>query len=118
MIKVSLKQIHKALIALGISNIDAEVYIFLATKAPQNAKDIANALKMKNKQIYLCLRNLQDKGIINRIKDHPKLFSAVPIQEALGALANATLQEAQKMEENKNKILSLWRSMIEKNSSS
>jgi sugar-specific transcriptional regulator TrmB len=113
---LSLKQILKTLIDLGLSNTDAEVYIFLATKAPQNAKDIANALKMKNQQLYLCLRKLQNKGIINCTSEYPKLFSAVPIEEALNSFINANLKEAQNMEENKKKILSFWRAMMkEKN---
>jgi sugar-specific transcriptional regulator TrmB len=105
----------KALMDLGLSNTDAEVYIFLATKAPQNAKDIANALKMKNQSLYPCLRNLQNKGIINCTSERPKLFSAVPIEEALSTFINANLQEAQQMEENRKKILSFWQAMMKKN---
>jgi sugar-specific transcriptional regulator TrmB len=114
---MSLKQILKALMDLGLSNTDAEVYLFLASKAPQNAKDIANALKMKNQQLYPSLKNLQNKGIINCIQEHPKLFSAVPIEEALSTFINANLEEAQNMEENREKILALWRSLTKKNSS-
>jgi sugar-specific transcriptional regulator TrmB len=105
----------QALMDLGLSKTDAEVYIFLATKAPQNATDIANALKMKNQQLYPSLRNLQNKGIINCTNEHPKLFSAVPIEEALSSFINANLQEAQQMEENRKRILSFWRSMMKEN---
>jgi sugar-specific transcriptional regulator TrmB len=105
----------KALMDLGLSNTDAEVYIFLATKAPQNAKDIANALKMKNQQLYPCLRNLQNKGIINCTGERPKLFSAVPIEEALSSFISANLEEAQQMEENRKKILSFWQAMMKEN---
>jgi len=105
----------KALVGLGLTERRVEVYIFLATKAPQKATDIANALKMKNQQLYPCLRNLQNKGIINCTSEHPKLFSAVPIEEALSTFINANLEEAQQMEENKKKILSVWHSMMKKN---
>ncbi len=105
----------KALIDLGLSKTDAEVYVFLATKAPQNAKDIANALKMKNRRLYSCLRNLQNKGIINCTEEHPKLFSAVPMEEALSSFINANLEEAQHMEKNKKKIISFWQAMIKEN---
>ena len=107
----------KALVGLGLTERKAEVYIFLAKKAPQKASDIANALKMKNQRLYPSLRNLQKKGIVNCTCEHPKLFSAVPIEEALSTFINADLEEAQQMEENKEKILSLWRSMTKKNSS-
>lgn len=105
----------KTLIDLGLSRTDAEVYIFLATKAPQNAKDIANALKMKNQRLYPSLRNLQNKGIINCTSEHPKLFSAVPIEEALRSFISANLEEAQHMAENRETILSFWRTMVKEN---
>ncbi len=88
---------------LGLSNTDAEVYIFLATKAPQKASDIAKALRMNNKRLYPSLKNLQNRGIVNCTSDYPKLFSAVPIGEALNSFINANLEEAQQMEENKQK---------------
>lgn len=115
MSKLSLKQMRKALTDLEFSNADAEVYLFLATKAPQNSKDIADALKMKNQQLHSCLKNLQDKGIINCTSNHPKLFSAVPIEEALGSFINANLEEARQIEENREKILSIWQTIIKKN---
>jgi sugar-specific transcriptional regulator TrmB len=100
---------------LGLSKTDAEVYIFLAIKAPQKATDIANALRMKKQRLYPCLRNLQNKGIITCTYEHPKLFSAVPIEEALNSFINASLKDAQHMEKNRKRILSFWRSMMKKN---
>ncbi len=113
---MSLDQILKALMDLGLSNTDAEVFIFLATKAPQKASDIAEALRMNNKRLYPSLKNLQNRGIVNCTGDYPKLFSTVPIEEAMSSFINANLKEAQKMEENKQTILSYWQAMIRKNS--
>ena len=112
---MSLKQILKTLMDLGLSRTDAEVYLFLATKAPQKATDIASALKMKNQQLYSSLRNLKNKGIINCTSEQPKLFSAVPVEEALSSFINANLKEAQQMEKNKKKILSFWQAMMKEN---
>jgi sugar-specific transcriptional regulator TrmB len=67
---------------------------------------------MKNQRLYPSLRNLQKKGIVNCTCEHPKLFSAVLIEEALSSFINANLEEAQHMEENRKKILSFWRSMM------
>ena len=107
----------KVLRELGLSNTDAEVYFFLATKTPQKAKDVAEALKMKNQRIYSCLKNLQDKGVITCTKERPKVFSTVPIEAAVNSFINANLQEAKQMEENRERILSLWRSIIKRESS-
>src|SRR3972149_2945462 len=96
------------LVNLGLSQADAHVYIFLAPKIPQKAGDIANALKMDKKHVYPCLKNLQQKGIINCVGDHPKLFSALPIENVIDLLIKANLKEAQQMEQNRQRILSFW----------
>lgn len=85
----------KALVGPGLTERRAGVHIFLATKAPQKATDIANALKMNKQWLYLCLRNLRKMGIINCTGETPTLFSAVPIEEALSAFIRANLEKAQ-----------------------
>jgi sugar-specific transcriptional regulator TrmB len=115
---VSLEQMLDALMNLGLSKADAQVYLFLAPKIPQKASDMANALKMKTQQLYPCLRKLQEKGIVKCTNDRPKLFSAVPIESVLDLLVRANLEEAQKMELNRQEILSFWQAMIKKNSTS
>lgn len=111
---MSLKQMLKALMDLGLSDRDAEVYMFLATKAPQKAADIADALRIKNNQLHACLKNLQDKGVVSSVQENPKLFSAVPIEDALSMFINANLREAESMEQNRQKILTYWQTMIKK----
>lgn len=111
---MSLDQMLKALMDLGLTNTDAEVYIFLATKAPQKANDIAEALRMNKQRLYPSLKNLQNKGIVNCIGEYPNLFSAVPIEEALSSFINAHLDEAQSMEENRQKILAYWQEIVKK----
>jgi predicted transcriptional regulator len=64
----------KAVIDLGLSNNDAKVYIFLATKAPQKANDIAEALRMNKQRLYPSLKNLQNRGIVNCSCEYP-IFS-------------------------------------------
>jgi sugar-specific transcriptional regulator TrmB len=70
---------------------------------------------MKNQQLYPSLRNLQNKGIINCTSEHPELFSAVPIEDALSAFISANLEEARHMEKNREAILSFWQTMIKEN---
>jgi len=112
---LSLELVMRALVSSGLTQTDAEVYIFLAPKTPQKARYIAFALKMKKQQLYSCLKSLQDKGIVNCTGEHPTLFSAVAIEKVIDSLIKANLEEAQHMEENRKKILSSWRSMIKEN---
>jgi sugar-specific transcriptional regulator TrmB len=113
--KVSLERVLKALTKLGLSQREAEVYIYLATKGPQKAGNIAETLNL-NKQ-YLCftLRSLKNKRIVNVTREYSTQFSALPFETAIDLLAEAQRKEAQRIEENKETILSHWRSMPPRN---
>ena len=115
---MSLERVLKALTKLGLSQREAEVFIYLATKGPQKAGNIAETLNL-NKQ-YLCstLKSLQNKRIINATLEYSAQFSALPFETTLDLLAEAQRKEAQRIEENKEEILSHWRSMTPENASS
>jgi sugar-specific transcriptional regulator TrmB len=97
---------------LGLSQRDAEVYVFLAKEGPQKARNIAEALKVYKQQLYCSLKNLRDKSIVNATLKHPAEFSAIPFDKALDLLVKAHLKETQSIEQDKEEILSQWRSMI------
>lgn len=112
---MSLERVLKALTKLGLSQREAEVYIYLATKGPQKAGNIAETLNL-NKQ-YLCftLKSLKNKRVVNATLEYSAQFSALPFKKALDLLAETRRKEAQHIEENKEEIIANWRSMISKN---
>jgi sugar-specific transcriptional regulator TrmB len=116
--KVSLERVLKALTKLGLSQREAEVYIYLATKGPQKAGNIAETLKLSEQYLCSTLKSLQNKRIINVTLEYSTQFSALPFEKALGLLAEAQRKEAQRIEENKEEILSDWRSMTPRNATS
>lgn len=116
MAHMSYEQMLNALVNLELSQADAQVYIFLAAKIPQKARDIANALKIGKQKLYPCLKNLREKGIVNVTGSHPNLFSAVPIENVIDLLVKANLEEAQSMEQKRQEILAHWQEIIRKNS--
>ncbi len=109
---MSLAQMLKALTKLGLSTTDAEVYIFLAFKIPQTAKNIADALRIREQKLYSCLESLQGKGIVNCTSSRPRLFSAVPIENVVNLLVKMNLEEAQSMEQNRQEILEYWQKIM------
>jgi sugar-specific transcriptional regulator TrmB len=113
---LSQERVLKALASLGISQTDAEVYVFLATGGPQKARDIATALEMYKRKVYRSLKSLQSKEIVNTTLERPAQFSAIPFDKVLNLLIKAHLKEAQYIEQNKEEILSHWNSMITRNS--
>ncbi len=95
----------KALIGLGLSRLDAEVYVYLAKKAPRKVVTLAKALNLSRKKIYDSLKNLQTKGLVSKDRS---IFSALPFEEALSLLIEMEKEQAQAMQESKEELLASW----------
>jgi sugar-specific transcriptional regulator TrmB len=108
---VSLERVLKALMNLGLSQKEAEVYVYLATKGPQKAANIAETLKLTRPQLQSTLKNLQDKKIVKATFEYSAQFSALPFETALDLLTEKKRKETRHIEENKQEILSHWRSI-------
>jgi sugar-specific transcriptional regulator TrmB len=110
---LSLERIFKALVSLGLSQIEARVYIFLALKGPKKGVSIVKNLKISKEQIYRSLKHLQDKGIIVSDPESKNSFSALPFEEALKSLIRKEKEQTKMMQKT---LISTWKTMIEKNS--
>jgi sugar-specific transcriptional regulator TrmB len=110
--KMSREWMLKTLESLGLKHLDAEVYVYLAQNNPQKARDIAEALETYKRQLYRSLRKLQRKGMVSASQERPALFSAVSFDKVLDLCIKTNKEEAQRIEENKEQILSMWRSKI------
>ena len=108
----------KTLESLGLKHLDAEVYVYLARNYPQKARDIAEALETYKRQLYRSLKNLQRKGMVSASPERPARFSAVSFDKVLAQFSKANREEANRIEENREKILSVWRSMMTENAES
>jgi sugar-specific transcriptional regulator TrmB len=106
------ERVLKALVSLGLSRTDAHVYVYLATKGPQKAENITDALKLQERLLVQILENLQSKGVVNSTLEQSSLFFAIPFEKALELLMKAHLKETQNIEQNKGEIFSKWQAMI------
>jgi len=113
---LSFEQVIETLVGFGFKPTDAQVYIFLAKKGPQRGKDLFNSLKITKQQLYPSLKNLQERGIVNSTHERPAIFSAVSIEKVLDALIKTRIEETQRMIQNKEELISSWRSMTRNNS--
>jgi len=104
----------KTLTTLGFTETDARVYVFLTTEGPQQARSIAEALKIYKRKLYRGLKKLQQKGLVNASQEHPAQFSAVAFDKILDRLIKTNLKEAQRIEQEKQEILNQWHSIINK----
>lgn len=102
---MSLELIIKALVRLGLSRLEAEVYVYIANNGPQKAVTLAKVLNFNNSKIYASLRNLQTKGLVTKDR---AIFSALPFEEALELLIEMEKEQAQAMQESKEELLTTW----------
>ena len=103
---MSLERIIKALIRLGLSRSEAEVYVHIANNGPQKAVSLAKDLNINKSTIYVSLRNLQAKELVTK---NCTIFSALPFEEALELLIKMNKQQTRFLDESKEELLSSWR---------
>ena len=94
--------------SLGFKQADAEVYVLLAKNGSQKARDIVEALKTSKRQVYRILRKLQRRGMVNVSQERSARFSAVSFDKVLDQFIKMNRDEAERIEENKEQILSIW----------
>ncbi len=110
---MSQQRILKALTSLGLSQIDAEVYLYLASKGPQRTERIAEELNLQNSTLNDILQSLTAKGIVNSIDERVHLFYSLPFHEALELLVVERLEKAKVVEQNRNEILTKWKNLLQ-----
>jgi sugar-specific transcriptional regulator TrmB len=103
---MSLERVITALSGLGLSRIDAEVYVYLAKKGPNKVVALARATNINKQKIYSSLKTLQTKGLVSKDRT---TFSALPFEEALDLLIKIEKEQAQAMHESKEKLLATWK---------
>jgi sugar-specific transcriptional regulator TrmB len=108
---LSQEQVVRTLVGLGLTNMDARVYIFLAKKGPLKARDAAKALRIKRQQLYRSLKNLQSKAIVSATLEYPARFSAVSFEKVIDLFIKTKLEEAQNIQHDKTTLLSSWKAL-------
>ena len=104
----------KALVSLGLTEIDSEIYLLLAKGGTQKGRNIGEALNLYKQQLYRSLKRLQEKGMVNSTLERPARFSAVSLEKVLEFLIEAKKEQALALQENKEELLSIWRAFIKK----
>jgi len=108
---LSLERVLKTLEGLGLSRIDAEVYVYLSKKGPKKGRELADVLQVTKQQLYPSLKNLKNKGIVTVSLERPALFSAVAFEKALELLIEIKVEQAKAIKETKKELLDSWRSI-------
>jgi len=103
---LSLERIIEALISVGLSRRDAEVYVYLAKKGPKTIVHLTKTLIYSKQEINRSLITLQTSGLLTK---NQILFCALPFEDALGLLIKTKKKQAQTLHENKEELLFNWK---------
>jgi sugar-specific transcriptional regulator TrmB len=109
--KLSFERVLKALMGLGLSQRDAKIYLYLATRGPQEACNIEDNLKLSKQQLNSSLKSLQGRKIVISTFACSNQFKALPFKKTMALLVKAKRMEIQHLEQKKDKVLSEWRSI-------
>ncbi len=105
----------KTLSSIGLTEIDAEIYILLCREGPQKGKNIAEGLNLVKQQLNKSLTRLQKKGMVGYTFECPPRFLAVPLEKILAFLIETKKEQALALQKSKEELLSTWRSVIGEN---
>lgn len=102
---MSLDRVITALTDLGLTRLDAEIYVYLAKKGLRKTSTLARNLNYPKQKIYPSLNKLLKLGLLTR---HQSLYSALPFEKALEILINSQRDEEKSLEKYKKELLVNW----------
>lgn len=100
---------RKILEKFGLTEKEAEVYVFLAKRGVLKGGEVGKGLKMHKAQAYHTLKSLQSKGMVEATVESPAHFAAVPLGEVIDSIIRAKREEASYLENDKKGLLSSWK---------
>jgi len=108
---LSLERVLKILESSGFTSDEAKVYVYLAKRGSQTAKEITLGLKISGKKLIPILCSLRDKGIVVSCLKHRTQFLALSIEKVLDIQVKKTVNQAKSIEEAKEELIACWQKM-------
>ncbi|HZO89918.1 MAG TPA: helix-turn-helix domain-containing protein [Chthonomonadaceae bacterium] len=87
-----------ALVALGFTELEAEVYTFLLQESPATGYRVAQAIGKPAANTYKAIETLQNKGAVIVERGASRLCRAIPAEELLGQLERSFQERKQRAE--------------------
>ena len=100
--------IIESLKEFGLTQKEAEIYIFLAKHGVLTGGQIAKQTKTHRGLVYRILKSLQKKGVVESTMESPIRYSPVSFEKILNENIRIKKEEAISLEKEKNQLLSDW----------
>jgi HTH-type transcriptional regulator, sugar sensing transcriptional regulator len=112
---LSLERVFKILESFGFAVAEAKVYVYLAKRGPQTAKEITLGMRIPKQKLNPILISLVEKGTVISLFKPVTQFSALSVEKMLDIQVKKTLNQAETIRDAKEKLLSSWQNMETKN---
>ncbi len=99
----------KILNQLGLTVLEARIYLALCTYETLTAKAISKLTKTSQPDSYRVIPKLQNKGLIEKIIGNPAQFKAVPIEKSIAFLLEKKKMEYDGLKAQTEILLSLFK---------
>lgn len=108
------KAIH-TLTGLGITVLQARVYLALLKSGKTTAKDLAKTSKVARQDTYRVLSELHNLGLIEKLIDTPTKFKAIPIEVVIAELVERRKKDSSRLEKDAAEMLQSFSTPVEEN---
>jgi len=105
---LSQEAVKSALKNFGLTEKEAEVYIFLAKRGALRTGQISKQLKKNKGQVYRILSNLKKKGVVEATLEFPTRYSAVSLEKTIASFLKSRREEISTVEKTKEDLLRDW----------
>ena len=105
---MSMERVIEALVNLGLTRIEAELYVYLSKKGPLNKFELKNSIQISENKLVSPLNNLNKKGLIKKSKEHPVQFFALTFEKAIEVLSEINVEKTNTIKKSKNTLMDNW----------
>jgi sugar-specific transcriptional regulator TrmB len=105
------ERIREVLRDFGVTEKEAEIYIFLAKHGALRGGEISKRAKTHKALVYRILDSLQGKGLVTKTLEAPACFTAVNFETVIDLKIKAKREEATLLENTKRELLSYWKNI-------
>lgn len=103
---MSLERVIKALVGLGLSRVEAEIYVLLAKKGPLTVDTLEKFLNYNKHNLYSNLKNLTNNKLVSSER---KEYVALPFEEVIEKLIEQEKEKANILQENRESLIASWK---------
>jgi sugar-specific transcriptional regulator TrmB len=107
--KLTEERIREVLRDFGVTEKEAEIYIFLAKHGALRGGEISKRSKTHKALVYRILTSLQSKGLVTPTLEAPARFTVVNFETVIDLKIKAKREEATLLEKTKRELLSYWK---------